>query len=138
MRFLVSFIFLFFSGHLLAQEVNQKVIDYLGEAQANELYNTKKDKYNHLLQYINHSWYIQDVSFKDLSNIKDIRSVKYTGPSLNTFDDGINFNISNFNPLFYDIKIQANFATTYKLGNSGKIIVFYSRDFYIEKYELKK
>lgn len=118
-----------------SQGSDQKVIDHLGAEKAEELYSTNRDKYDHLLHFINHSWYVQDVSFKDLSNVTDIRTIKYNGPKNNLFDDGVNFNVSNFNPLLYDINIQSDFATTYRLGETGQIIVFYSRNYYIEKYK---
>ncbi len=117
----------------IGQNINSKVIEYLGAEKANELFSNNADKYNYLLDFIDHSWYVQDVSFKDLSDLKDFRTVNFKGTGANLFDDGQNFLIENFNPLLYDIKIQDKYPTTYKLGETGKIIVFYSREYFIEK-----
>ncbi len=117
----------------MGQNINAKVIEYLGTETANELFSNNVEKYNHLLNFINNSWYVQDVSFKDLSNLKDFRTVNFKAIGANLFDDGQNFRIENFNPLLYDIKIQDKYPTIYKLGETGKIIVFYSREYFIEK-----
>ena len=117
----------------IGQNINSKVIEYLGAEKGNELFSNNIDKYKHLLDFIDNSWYVQDVSFKDLSDLKDFRTVQFKGTGANLFDDGENFLIENFNPLLYDIKIQDKEPTTYKLGETGKIIVFYSREYFIEK-----
>ena len=117
----------------IGQNINSKVIEYLGAEKGNELFSNNIDKYKHLLDFIDNSWYVQDVSFKDLSDLKDFRTVQFKGTGANLFDDGQNFLIENFNPLLYDIKIQDKYPTTYKLGETGKIIVFYSREYFIEK-----
>ena len=85
------------------------------------------------MDFIDHSWYVQDVNFKDLSDLKDFRTVNFKGTGINLFDDGQNFRIENFNPLLYEIKIQDKYPTVFKLGETGKIIVFYSREYFIEK-----
>ena len=117
----------------IGQNINSKVIEYLGAEKGNELFSNNIDKYKHLLDFIDNSWYVQDVSFKDLSDLKDFRTVQFKGTGANLFDDGENFLIENFNPLLYDIKIQDKYPKTYKLGETGKIIVFYSREYFIEK-----
>jgi hypothetical protein len=117
----------------IGQNINSKVIEYLGAEKAKELFSNNAEKYNHLLDFIDNSWYVQDVSFKDLSDLKDFRTVNFKGTGANLFDDGENFLIEKFNPLLYDIKIQDKYPTTYKLGETGKIIVFYSREYFIEK-----
>ena len=120
-------------SHSIGQNINAKVIEYLGADKANELFSNNTGKYVHLLEFIDNSWYVQDVSFKDLSGLKDFRTVNFKGTGANLFDDGTNFYIENFNPLLYEINIQAKYPTTYKLGETGKIIVFYSREYFIEK-----
>ena len=117
----------------IGQNINPKVIEYLGAEKGNELFSNNIDKYKHLLDFIDNSWYVQDVSFKDLSDLKDFRTVQFKGTGANLFDDGENFLIENFNPLLYDIKIEDKEPKTYKLGETGKIIVFYSREYFIEK-----
>lgn len=130
--------FLVIGFNSIGQNINAKVIEYLGAEKANELFSNNTGKYAHLLDFIDNSWYIQDVSFKDLSDLKDFRTVNYKGTDINLFDDGQNFLIENFNPLLYDIKIQDKYPTTYKLGETGKIIVFYSREYFIEKHKETK
>ena len=117
----------------IGQNINSKVIEYLGAEKGNELFSNNIDKYKHLLDFIDNSWYVQDVSFKDLSDLKDFRTVQFKGTGANLFDDGENFLLENFNPLLYDIKIEDKEPKTYKLGETGKIIVFYSREYFIEK-----
>ena len=117
----------------IGQNINSKVIEYLGAEKGNELFSNNIEKYKHLLDFIDNSWYVQDVSFKDLSDLKDFRTVQFKGTGANLFDDGENFLIENFNPLLYDIKIEDKEPKTYKLGETGKIIVFYSREYFIEK-----
>ena len=115
------------------QNISPKIIESLGAEKAHDLFSNNPEKYNHLLDFIDHSWYIQDVSFKDLSDLKDFRTVTFKGTGSNLFDDGQNFRIENFNPLLYEIKIQDKYPTVYKLGETGKIIVFYSREYFIDK-----
>ena len=117
----------------VGQNISPKIVESLGAEKAHDLFSNNPEKYNHLLNFINHSWYIQDVSFKDLSDLKDFRTVTFKGTGSNLFDDGQNFRIENFNPLLYEIKIQDKYPTVYKLGETGKIIVFYSREYFIEK-----
>lgn len=133
MKLIVLTAALIFGFNSIAQNVSFKVIEYLGSEKANDLFSNNVEKYKHLLDFIDNSWYVQDVSFKDLSNLKDFRTVNFKGAGANLFDDGQNFLIENFNPLLYDIQIQDKYPTTYKLGETGKIIVFYSRDYFIEK-----
>ena len=133
MKNFILVVSLFLGLNLLGQTPDSKVIDYLGLEKATELFKSNPEKYIHLLDYINHSWYTQDVSFKDLSNLTNFRTLLYRGKGVNKFDDGTNFYIENFNPLLYEINIQAKYPTTYKLGETGKIIVFYSREYFIEK-----
>lgn len=117
----------------VGQNISPKIVESLGAEKAHDLFSNNPEKYNHLLDFIDHSWYIQDVSFKDLSDLKDFRTVTFKGTGVNLFDDGQNFRIENFNPLLYEIKIQDKYPTVYKLGETGKIIVFYSREYFIEK-----
>ena len=126
------------AGNSVGQNISSKIIESLGTEKAHELFSNNPEKYNHLLNFINHSWYIQDVSFKDLSDLKDFRTVTFKGTGSNLFDDGQNFRIENFNPLLYEIKIQDKYPTVYKLGETGKIIVFYSREYFIEKAKENK
>ena len=115
------------------QNISPKIIESLGAEKAHDLFSNNLEKYNHLMDFIDHSWYVQDVSFKDLSDLKDFRTVPFKGTGSNLFDDGQNFRIENFNPLLYEIKIQDKYPTVYKLGETGKIIVFYSREYFIDK-----
>jgi len=134
---ILTFTFIY-SYYSFGQNINPKVIEHLGIEKAQELFSNNPEKYNHLLDFINHSWYVQDVSFKDLSNLKDFRAVHFKGVGANLFDDGQNFLIENFNPLLYEIQIQDKYPTIYKLGETGKIIVFYSREYFIEKHKKTK
>jgi len=138
MKVFTLLVSLFFGLNVIGQTLDSKVIEYLGAEKASELLANNPDKYNHLLDFINQSWYVQDVSFKDLSNLTDFRTVQYKGTGVNQFDDGTNFHIENFNPLLYKINIQDKYPTTYKLGETGKIIVFYSREYFINKLEESK
>jgi len=133
MKLIILTFALIIAFNSIGQNINSKVIEYLGAEKAQELFSNNPDKYNHLLDFIDHSWYVQDVSFKDLSDLKDFRTVSFKGTGPNLFDDGQNFLIENFNPLLYEIKIQDKYPTIYKLGETGKIIVFYSREYFIEK-----
>jgi len=138
MKFLLI-ITTFFIGHtIFGQTPDIKMIEYLGEEKASELLANNPDKYNHQLDFINQSWYVQDVSFKDLSNLTDFRTVTYKGTGTNRFDDGTNFYVENFNPLLYNITIQDKYPTTYKLGDTGQIIVFYSREYFLKKQNNSK
>ncbi len=134
---ILSFAFMY-SYCSFGQNINPKVIEYLGVEKSHELFSNNPEKYNHLLNFINYSWYVQDVSFKDLSDLKDFRTVHFKGAVVNLFDDGQNFLIENFNPLLYEIKIQDKYPTIYKLGETGKIIVFYSREYFINKHKKTK
>jgi hypothetical protein len=133
MKLIILTFSLMIAFNSIGQNINPKVIESLGAEKAHELFSNNPEKYNHLLDFIDHSWYVQDVSFKDLSDLKDFRTVNFKGTGLNLFDDGQNFRIENFNPLLYEIKIEDKYPTVYKLGETGKIIVFYSREYFIEK-----
>jgi len=133
MKLIILTIALMIAFNSIGQNINPKVIESLGVERAHDLFSNNPEKYNHLLDFINHSWYVQDVHFKDLSDLKDFRTVNFKGTGLNLFDDGQNFRIENFNPLLYEIKIEDKFPTVYKLGETGKIIVFYSREYFMEK-----
>lgn len=138
MKLIILFFAFIYSYCSFGQDINSKVIEYLGVERAYELFSNNPEKYNHLLDFINHSWYVQDVSFKNLSDLKDFRTVHFKGAAANLFDDGQNFQIENFNPLLYDIRIEDKYPTIYKLGETGKIIVFYSREYFIKKHKETK
>lgn len=133
MKLIILIFALMIAFNSIGQNINPKVIESLGAEKAHDLFSNNPEKYNHLLDFIDHSWYVQDVNFKDLSDLKDFRTVNFKGTGINLFDDGQNFRIENFNPLLYEIKIQDKYPTVFKLGETGKIIVFYSREYFIEK-----
>ena len=133
MKLIILSLTFIYSCYSFGQNISPKIIESLGAEKAHDLFSNNPEKYNHLMDFIDHSWYIQDVSFKDLSDLKDFRTVTFKGTGSNLFDDGQNFRIENFNPLLYEIKIQDKYPTVYKLGETGKIIVFYSREYFIEK-----
>ena len=133
MKILFFIIALSIGTKIIGQTPDLKVIEHLGNEKADQLLASSPDKYEHLLNYINSSWYVQDVSFKDLANVTDFRTVEFIGNGVNRFDDGKSFYIENFNPLLYNIPIQNKYPTTYKLGDTGKIITFYSREYFIKK-----
>jgi hypothetical protein len=98
--------------------------------------------YNYFLDY---SYYIatNDPS-KPTTTALDIYKVKTTdiagtGKTSLFNEDLSKFDAKTFNVLKYDFATDFNKYTTYKLGNTGKLLVFYPKAVFIEMYnEYKK
>jgi hypothetical protein len=89
--------------------------------------------------YLDHSYYLSDIPDKKVDGI-DISTVSLRNPGpqgekLFFHEDPANIKAGTFNPLKYDFKTQANLFTNYLLGNTGKILVFYSDKAFTEKYK---
>ena len=98
--------------------------------------------YNYLLE---HSYFISknDLS-KPTTDALDIYKVKKndinkSGKTEFFKEDLSSFNPKTFNVLMYVFASDFNKYTTYKLGNTGKLLIFYPKNVFIQMYnEYKK
>ncbi len=98
--------------------------------------------YNYLLD---HSYFIaENDPSKPTTNALDIykvkkKDLKKTGKTEFFNEDLSSFNPKKFNVLSYNFIYDFNKYTTYKLGNTGKLLVFYPKSVFIQMYnEYKK
>jgi hypothetical protein len=95
--------------------------------------------------YLDNSYYVatNDPS-KPTSTALDIHTVKTidassSGKTSLFSEDLSKFDTKTFNVLKYDFATDFNKYTTYKLGNTGKLLVFYPKAVFIEMFnEYKK
>ncbi|NTW34334.1 MAG: hypothetical protein HGB12_17230 [Bacteroidetes bacterium] len=95
--------------------------------------------------YLNNSYYIIDNDTKKptteaLDIYKVEKSVKGKTEKIEFFSSDLsNFDIKKLNVLMYDFEIDFNKYTTYKMGKTGKLLIFYPKSVFLQKFtEYKK
>ncbi|MEI6576671.1 MAG: hypothetical protein WCO63_10885 [Bacteroidota bacterium] len=102
-----------------------------------------KDNPRLLLYYnffLDNSYYISATPEKKVTGA-DISTLALRNPGPNGEKLFFSENLStiktgSFNPLKYDISLQPNMFTNYYLGQTGKVLVFYSNKEFTEKYRI--
>jgi len=89
--------------------------------------------------YLDHSYVIREADPGKPVETIDITTVKTVDNGLGNGDvpfseNIIQFNPARFNPLKYDFKTHPELTTNYKLGNTGKMLVFYPSKVFTSMY----
>ncbi len=94
--------------------------------------------------YLDNSWFLSESKAEKPLPGSDISTVPLADNSVGAnslsikgefySEDVTKFDVKTFNPLMYDFKTDANYYTSYKLGNTGKAVIFYSHRKFAELY----
>lgn len=89
--------------------------------------------------YLDNSYYLTTTPEKNVDGINistvSLRNPGPKGEKLFFNEDPASIKTGTFNPLKYDFHTQPNLFTNYLLGNTGKVLVFYSDKAFTEKYK---
>ncbi len=88
--------------------------------------------------FLDHAYFVSDADGKAPQGT-DIREVTYREPDENgnfkPFDEDLSkFDPAKFNVLKYDFRIRKDLYTHYKLGDTGKVLVFLPQEQFTAKY----
>ena len=76
--------------------------------------------------FLDHAYVIEDFPVDKMDAYENIPELQLKDAFANETPDFSNAGLKNLNIMKYDIEIHSNQRSTYRLGKSGKIIVFYS------------
>lgn len=140
---LTLFFTLYFSTQKsICQENNQlknfdsRLIEFYGENYLLELSKKSPNQIEYLSYFLDNSYYITDVPVGKTDQIIDITEVEINPKYLlNNDRPKLDFiDLKNLNVLVYNFKRNRHSRTLYKLGNTGKMIVFYSQEEFIKTF----
>ena len=131
-KFLLLFVggFLLCSGAFAQSPVDSRLVDLYGQNYINQVQTNNP----RLIEYwdfcLTSSYYVSGSGGKDLSDLPDFATVisKQGLPGPTTIDP------DTFNPLAYLDVTDREQRAYYRLGNTGNLIVFYSRKEVTEKF----
>ncbi|HRY33104.1 MAG TPA: hypothetical protein P5531_09090 [Bacteroidales bacterium] len=88
--------------------------------------------------FLDHAYFVSDAGGKAPQGT-DIREISFREPDENgnfrLFDEDLStFNPATFNALKYDFRIRKDVYTHYKLGDTGKVLVFLPQEQFTAKY----
>ena len=124
-KFILIFILFFTSVITFAQEFNQKLLVKYDEATLTELKKNNLVEFEYLNLYVTRA-----CSFKDMPD-KDIKYTELKKIDINTGEVIEDYELSeedinNFNPFLYNIKLDYDWNTYYKVGKTGKMLLVWA------------
>lgn len=124
-KFLLVFILFFTSVITFAQEFNQKLLVKYDESTLTELKKNNSVEFEYLNLYVTRACF-----FKDLPE-KEIKYTELKKIDINTGEVIENYELSeedinNFNPFLYNIKLDYDWNTYYKVGKTGKMLLVWA------------
>lgn len=122
-------------AQLSYEDIDQRLIDVYGETRVKEMLINQYEFVDYMNFYVQNAYEIlTDVPERKLPYFEDISTLinTRTGESI-TEDD-----IDNLNILFLSITRKNNEYLTYKLGDTGTVVVFISPENVLERYNFYK
>ncbi len=124
-KFLFIFIFFFTSVITFAQEFNQKLLVKYDEATLTELKKNNSVEFEYLNLYVTRACSFKDMPDKDIKYTELKRIDINTGEVIEDYEVSED-DINNFNPFLYNIKLDYDWNTYYKVGNTGKMLLIWA------------
>jgi len=94
--------------------------------------------------YLDNSYYLSENNPEkptiEAIDIFKVKKINYKNSGIPEFfnENLTTFDTKKFNPLKYEFAIDFNKYITYKLGNTGKLLVFYPKSVFIQMYNIYK
>ena len=110
-----------------AQDIvpDNRIIEAFGQEKTNQLLQDDPNQIIYYNFYLENAYFISQPKEKAVSNAIDIFTVAYLNNNSRYFDEDISkLCKENFNPLKYNFERDFHGYTHYKLGETGKYIVF--------------
>ena len=130
---------LFWMNTIVAQvnmdEIDHRLIDLYGQARVQEMIAEQPQFIDYMNYYVQHGYSIMyDVPARKLPYFKDISTITNTrtGKAL-TADD-----INDLNILLLDIERKGDQYLTYKVGDTGTVVIFIAPDNLMAEYQAYK
>ena len=124
-KFLFIFIFFFTSVITFAQEFNQKLLVKYDEATLTELKKNNSVEFEYLNLYVTRACSFKDMPDKDIKYTELKRIDINTGEVIEDYEVSED-DINNFNPFLYNIKLDYDWNTYYKVGKTGKMLLIWA------------
>lgn len=109
-----------------------RILETYGIDYVNRMELESQNRLTYLTYFLEHSYFIMDCPkgkpYEDINSIPDKNGV------VGNLIIDIN-NLSAFNVLNYNFTRDQKTRTFYKIGNTGKMIVFYSQDEFLKNYK---
>lgn len=120
-------------SQLSISDVDQRVIDLYGESRVSQMINDQPAFINYLNYYVENGFKIlTNVPQEKLIHFEDISVIKNTRTGENLTSDDVN----NLNILLLSIERGQDQHLTYKIGNSGMVVVFVAPSQVMKEYLL--
>ncbi len=118
-------------GQVSFESVDQRIIDLYGEDRVQEMVVNQPNFIAYLNYYVNNAYQIvYDVPERKLAQFEDISTLTNTKTGLAISES----DIENLNILLMSITRSQEEYLTYKIGNTGTVIVFIAPQFLLEEY----
>ena len=108
-----------------------RILETYGVDYVNRMELESPNRLTYLTYFLEHCYFIMD--YPKGKPYEDINSVTDKNGVVSNLIIDVN-NLSTFNVLNYNFKREQKIRTFYKIGNTGKMIVFYSQDDFLKKY----
>ncbi|MBL4653314.1 MAG: hypothetical protein JKY53_10700 [Flavobacteriales bacterium] len=117
-----------------AYRIDPRIVEAFGEDYVIKMQREAPHRLQYLLFFLDSSYYIRDLpSGKEYTDILSLTNKNGTIRNL-TIDLT---DLASFNVLLFDIPRSQRSRMFYKIGNTGKVIVFYSGKEFIKKFNEK-
>jgi hypothetical protein len=110
-----------------AQDIvpDSRIVEAFGQEKTNQLLQDDPNQIIYYNFYLENAYFITQPKGKAVSNAVDIFTITYLNNNSKYFDEDISILCKeNFNPLKYNFERDFHGYTHYKLGETGKYIVF--------------
>ncbi len=142
MKIILNLIILILINHLsFTQNIvpNDKIIEAFGQEKTDQLIQNNPDLVDYYNFYLDNAFFFSKPTGKSVSNYIDIYEIKYVNDSSKYFDEDVTkLCKDNFNPLKYQITPDFHRYTHFKLGETGRYIVFKPTKIFIKEYKYYK
>ncbi len=116
--------------------VDQRIIEAFGEEEVLLLQQNNPERLLYYHFFLENAFFFSQPKEKAVQDAIDIRSLYYVSNKTRFFDEDIeSLNQKSFNPLKYSIKRSYSAYTHYKLGESGRYIVFKPIEVFEKEFE---
>ena len=129
MKKILFFIAIVFSAvSMLAQQVtpDARLLQVWDEETIQHHVNFSPTTIQYYNYFLDHAYFIEDFPVEKMNVYADIPNLQLKSEFSNESSDFSPEGLKNLNIMKYDLSLLPDRRVTYRLGNTGKIIVFYS------------
>lgn len=133
----ILIISLFFTSKnaIVAQTIDERVIEALGRSQSEIIQQNSPHYLEYLNYFLDNSYFVTDLPAG--KPYTDISSVQPKFDNLPPASIELN-NLRSFNVLQYEFQRKFKERTFYKIGSTGKMLVFYSEQEFVKSFNRLK